>query len=51
MSCNSHLGGPSPPALVSHAEAAQTLPLGHLVLPRALVLPTAHGGGDFLLQL
>lgn len=47
----SHLGGPSPPALVSHAEAAQALSLGHLVLPRALVLPTGHGGRSFLLQL
>lgn len=48
---DSHLRGPSPPALVSHAEAAQALSLGHLVLPRALVLPPGHGGASFVLQL
>lgn len=47
----SHLRGPSPPALVSHAEAAQALSLGHLVLPRAFVLPAGHRGRSFLLQL
>lgn len=51
MSCNSHLRGSSPPAFVSHAEASQALPLGHLVLSLAFVLPTAHGGRDLLLQL
>lgn len=50
-SWDSHLGGSGPPALVSHAEAAQALSLGHLVLPRALVLPAAHGGCGFVLQL
>lgn len=50
-SWDSHLGGSGPPALVSHAEAAQALSLGHLVLPRALVLPTAHGGCGLVLQL
>lgn len=38
----SHLRRASPPALVSHAEAAKALSLGHLVLPCALVLPTGH---------
>lgn len=47
----SHLRGPSPPALVSHAEATQALSLGHLVLPRAFVLPAGHRGRSFLLQL
>lgn len=47
----SHLRRASPPALVSHAEAAKALSLGHLVLPRALVLPTGNWGGGFLLQL
>lgn len=44
ISRDSHLGGSGPPALVSHAEAAQALSLGHLVLPWALVFPAAHGG-------
>ena len=48
---HSHLRGSGPPALVSHAEAAEALSLGHLVLPRALVLPTGHRGRSFLLQL
>lgn len=47
----SHLRGPSPPALVSHAEASQALSLGHLVLPWAFVLPAGHRGRSFLLQL
>ncbi len=47
----SHLWGSSPPALVSYAEAAQALSLGHLVLPRALVLSTGHRGRSFLFQL
>ena len=48
---HSHLGGPGPPALVSHAEAAQALSLGDLVISRALVLPPGHRGRSFLLQL
>lgn len=48
---DSHLRRSGPPALVSHAEAAQALSLGHLVLPWALVLPTGHRVWSFLLQL
>lgn len=47
----SHLRGPSPPALVSHAEATKALSLGHFVLARTLVLPARHRGRGFLLQL
>lgn len=48
---DSHLRGAGPPALVSHAEAAEALSFGHLVLPAALVLPTGHCAAGFLLQL
>lgn len=48
---HSHLRRSSPPALLPHAEAAQALSLGHLVLPWALVLPTGHRVWCFLLQL
>lgn len=48
---DSHLRRSRSPALVSHAEAAKALSFGHLVLPAALVLPTGHCAGGFLLQL